>query len=467
MTCWLATPTTDHVPLGSARTYGDGLDLTILTWGNGLLMSLRVARRLQGRGIQARVVDLRWLAPLPVEDIAREAVATQRVLVVDETRRTGGVSEGVVAMLDRRRLRRATGARHEQGLVHSPRRRCEARPRLRGRDRGSCARARLTEAAKRRLGFRASAFWLDAGDALPEGRQARQLTGRGLSGERRPGRWRVQRCPDHTRWRRPDRRRRAHRVPPAQRWRGRPRPAGRTRRRNGRAGHGVTELQTSCRTGADANERDDCRLVAVINSVQAYWAKTVRELRTGEDAVLHRQIQTGCGTASAAVGPFYCPNDRYVYIDLGFFDQLQSQLGARGGPLAEAYVLAHEYGHHIQNLTGVLRNANRDTGPQGGQVRVELQADCYAGLWVGARARHRFRRGHHAPGRGRCARRGRGRRRRPDPGARAGESDARVVDARVVRAAEELVRARPRGIGARELRHLQRAGLRPTTASSG
>ena len=87
------------MPLGSARTYGDGRDLTMLTWGNGLLMSLRVARRLEERGIRARVVDLRWLAPLPIEDIAREAVATQRVLVVDETRRTGGVSEGVIATL--------------------------------------------------------------------------------------------------------------------------------------------------------------------------------------------------------------------------------------------------------------------------------------------------------------------------------------------------------------------------------
>ena len=96
---WLATPTADHVPLGSARTYGNGRDLTMLTWGNGLLMSLRVARRLEERGIRARVVDLRWLAPLPIEDIAREAVATQRVLVVDETRRTGGVSEGVIATL--------------------------------------------------------------------------------------------------------------------------------------------------------------------------------------------------------------------------------------------------------------------------------------------------------------------------------------------------------------------------------
>ncbi len=96
---WLAAPRAEHVPLGSARTYGDGRDLTILTWGNGLLMSLRVARRLEQRGIDARVVDLRWLAPLPIEDIAREAVATQRVLVVDETRRSGGVSEGVIATL--------------------------------------------------------------------------------------------------------------------------------------------------------------------------------------------------------------------------------------------------------------------------------------------------------------------------------------------------------------------------------
>jgi 2-oxoisovalerate dehydrogenase E1 component len=96
---WLATPTSVHVPLGSARTYGGGRDLTILTWGNGLLMSLRVARRLEQKGIQSRVVDLRWLAPLPIEDIAREAVATQRVLVVDETRRLGGVSEGIMALL--------------------------------------------------------------------------------------------------------------------------------------------------------------------------------------------------------------------------------------------------------------------------------------------------------------------------------------------------------------------------------
>ena len=97
---WLATPDARaHVPIGSARTYGDGKDLTILTFGNGLFMSLRVARRLQARGIYARVVDLRWIAPVPVDDILREANATGVVLVVDETRRSGGVAEGVLAEL--------------------------------------------------------------------------------------------------------------------------------------------------------------------------------------------------------------------------------------------------------------------------------------------------------------------------------------------------------------------------------
>ncbi|HEY6113268.1 MAG TPA: transketolase C-terminal domain-containing protein, partial [Gaiellaceae bacterium] len=96
---WVAPLSDEHVPVGSARTYLDGRDLTIVTWANGLQLSLRVARRLATRGIRARVLDLRWLAPLPVEDILREANATGRVLVVDETRRTGGVSEGVIAEL--------------------------------------------------------------------------------------------------------------------------------------------------------------------------------------------------------------------------------------------------------------------------------------------------------------------------------------------------------------------------------
>jgi predicted metalloprotease len=137
-----------------------------------------------------------------------------------------------------------------------------------------------------------------------------------------------------------------------------------------------------CQTGADANEHEDCFLLAVVNSVQAYWEKAFRNYEPARTRFFDGSVSTGCGTASSAVGPFYCPPDRHVYIDLGFFDQLES-FGGSSGPLARAYVLAHEYGHHVQNLTGVLQRAsNRDTGPQGDAVRVELQADCYAGTWV-------------------------------------------------------------------------------------
>jgi 2-oxoisovalerate dehydrogenase E1 component len=97
---WLAAPNDQHVPIGSARLYADGGDLTVVTWANGLHLAARVVHRLaEERGIRARLLDLRWLAPLPAGDILREASATGRVLVVDETRRTGGVSEGVLAAL--------------------------------------------------------------------------------------------------------------------------------------------------------------------------------------------------------------------------------------------------------------------------------------------------------------------------------------------------------------------------------
>ncbi|HEX3814242.1 MAG TPA: transketolase C-terminal domain-containing protein [Mycobacteriales bacterium] len=96
---WLAAPSAEHVPLGAGRTYGAGKDLTLVTFGNGVPMSLRVANRLGREGIRARVLDLRWLAPLPLSDLLREAKATGRVLVVDETRKTGGVAETVLAAL--------------------------------------------------------------------------------------------------------------------------------------------------------------------------------------------------------------------------------------------------------------------------------------------------------------------------------------------------------------------------------
>ncbi|WP_287158259.1 neutral zinc metallopeptidase [Euryhalocaulis sp.] len=98
-------------------------------------------------------------------------------------------------------------------------------------------------------------------------------------------------------------------------------------------------------------------------------------------------VPSGCGFASAAVGPFYCPPDRKIFIDLTFFDELSGQLGA-SGDFAPAYVIAHEVGHHVQNVTGVLDRANAmkqrlsQTEANTVQVRVELQADCYAGVWA-------------------------------------------------------------------------------------
>jgi uncharacterized protein len=153
-------------------------------------------------------------------------------------------------------------------------------------------------------------------------------------------------------------------------------------------GRGAGTLAQECRTGADADRREDCALVAYINSIQVYWADAFA--RRGErytpatTQFFSGSTRTACGNATSQVGPFYCPLDQKVYIDLGFFDELRTRFGASGGSFAQAYVLAHEYGHHIQNLFGTLSGANnRDTGPQSEAVRVELQADCYAGVWAG------------------------------------------------------------------------------------
>lgn len=143
-----------------------------------------------------------------------------------------------------------------------------------------------------------------------------------------------------------------------------------------------------CRTGADANEYTDCRMIATAQSLDQFWEDYLPRA-TGEQYVLpglvlfEQRTDTGCGAASSAVGPFYCPADETAYLDVGFFAELQRQFGAAGGPLAEEYVLAHEFGHHIQHQIGTLGYAQQDPqGPESGAVRVELQADCLAGLWA-------------------------------------------------------------------------------------
>jgi predicted metalloprotease len=150
-----------------------------------------------------------------------------------------------------------------------------------------------------------------------------------------------------------------------------------------------TARYDSCETGADANESADCARVAVENSLHDYWsdqlpAQSDTEFDPAKQIVTFSEaIDTGCGQATSDVGPFYCPSDSTVYLDTTFFDAvLEDQLAGPEGAFVEPYVLAHEYGHHIQNLLGTMGKVRTQQGPKSDSVRLELQADCYAGMWA-------------------------------------------------------------------------------------
>ena len=144
---------------------------------------------------------------------------------------------------------------------------------------------------------------------------------------------------------------------------------------------------SQCKTGADANKNDTCRVIGTVNSVNNFWSQELpkygKTWRTTKTVLYNGATQSACGTASNQVGPFYCPLDQKVYIDASFFQVLEQQFGSSGGPLAQEYVVAHEYGHSLQDQLGILGRAQQDPqGAQSGSVRMELMADCLGGVWA-------------------------------------------------------------------------------------
>ncbi|MBA3338955.1 MAG: neutral zinc metallopeptidase [Geodermatophilaceae bacterium] len=143
-----------------------------------------------------------------------------------------------------------------------------------------------------------------------------------------------------------------------------------------------------CTNAEAANTDINCRVIATAESLDAVWAQLLPDnggpayVQPGLN-IFAGSVNTGCGAASSATGPFYCPTDQSAYFDSDFFDLLETRFGANGGPLAQEYVVAHEFGHHIQNQLGLLNRAQQDPqGPESGSVRTELMADCLAGMWA-------------------------------------------------------------------------------------
>jgi predicted metalloprotease len=157
----------------------------------------------------------------------------------------------------------------------------------------------------------------------------------------------------------------------------------------GAPAQGTSDLSTRCNTTGAIDRYDDCYVVKSYNEINEVWtAELQRRGQTYSKPKLvffEQGVQTGCGTASSQVGPFYCPPDQTVYIDLGFLAELQQRFGANGR-YAQTYVIAHEVGHHLQTLFGTERQvaAARQRDPSKQQalsIATELQADCYAGVW--------------------------------------------------------------------------------------
>ncbi len=151
----------------------------------------------------------------------------------------------------------------------------------------------------------------------------------------------------------------------------------------GAGGGGQESEVANCETGADANRDDACRLAAASLNLDQYWAKNIEGYRQPDLIIVDQSTSSACGTASNQTGPFYCPPEETVYVDPTFFAILREQFDATAGPLAQLYVLAHEYGHHVQNIGGIMEAyPDNGTGPDSNGVRTELQADCLAGAWV-------------------------------------------------------------------------------------
>lgn len=142
-----------------------------------------------------------------------------------------------------------------------------------------------------------------------------------------------------------------------------------------------------CKTGEAANKYADCRVDFTARSLDKVWGQQLPEqanLQYKRPAVMvfTNSTRSGCGVASSATGPFYCPTDQTAYFDVSFFDQLKNY-GATNTPFAQEYIVAHEFGHHIQKLQNTLGMSNyNEPGPESNAVKIELQADCYAGVWA-------------------------------------------------------------------------------------